>query len=214
MKIGPKYKICRRLGDNVFPQCQTTKFSISGSNTKAKGGGKSGGRGGKGGARGKSDYGVQLIEKQKARYTYGVNERQFRNYVESARHKVKTGNPAPQLYQLLERRLDNVVFRAGWASSRAFGRQVVSHGHILVNGKRVTIPSLTVGLGDVVTIRKQSLTKPLYSNLDERLKDYVTPKWLLWNEANKTLAVKALPVFGEQEANLNFNAILEFYSRV
>ena len=134
--------------------------------------------------------------------------------MESARHKVKTGNPAPQLYQLLERRLDNVVFRAGWASSRAFGRQVVSHGHILVNGKRVTIPSLTVGLGDVVTIRKQSLTKPLYSNLDERLKDYVTPKWLLWNEANKTLAVKALPVFGEQEANLNFNAILEFYSRL
>ena len=211
MKIGPKYKICRRLGDNVFPQCQTTKFAISGSTTNKKPGGRGGG---KGGARGKSDYGIQLIEKQKARYTYGVNERQFRNYVENARHKVKTGNPAPELYQLLELRLDNVVFRAGWATSRAFARQVVSHGHIMVNGKRVTIPSMKLSLGDVVTIRKQSLAKPIYSNLDERLKDYITPKWLLWNDSDKTLTVKALPLFGEQEANLNFTAILEFYSRV
>lgn len=212
MKIGPKYKICRRLGDNIFPQCQTTKFAISCSTTNKKS--VDGRGGGKGGARGKSDYGVQLIEKQKARYTYGVNERQFRNYVENARHKVKTGNPAPELYQLLELRLDNVVFRAGWATSRAFARQVVSHGHIMVNGKRVTIPSMKLSLGDVVTIRKQSLTKPIYSNLDERLKDYVTPKWLLWNDSDKTLTVKALPLFGEQEANLNFTAILEFYSRV
>src|SRR5690349_20408535 len=108
MKIGPKYKIARRLGERVFPKTQTTKFTVSGLKDKRKGRRSA-----------MSEYGKQLLEKQKAKYTYGVNERQFANYVKSAQ-KAKGEAPTEALYRNLERRLDNVVYRLGLAKSRAF----------------------------------------------------------------------------------------------
>lgn len=202
MKIGPKYKICRRLGDRVFSKCQTTKFTISGTKkapTKRRGS--------------MSEYGHQLLEKQKVKYTYGVNEKQFANYVKEVREK-KNNVPTLELYQLLESRLDNVVFRAGLANSRIFARQMVSHGHIMVNGRRVTIPSYRVRTGDRVSVRPQSKTKNLFKGYEEIKKDYQSPEWLVFDQDNMEGEVKGLPLLNQEASNLNFGAILQFYSRV
>ncbi len=206
MKTGPKFKICRRLGDRIFPKCQTTKFEISG--TGAAKGGKAGGHR----SRSASDYGSQLREKQKARYTYGVNERQFRNYVRRSR-EIKTGNPLVNLGQLVESRLDNVVYRLGLVPSRAFARQVIGHGHILVNGRRLNIPSYNVAVGDVVSVRAGSRDNGVFRELAARLKEYEPPAWLLYTD-DKEAKVVARPTLEAGESNLNFSAIIDFYSRV
>ena len=205
MKTGPKFKICRRLGERIFPKCQTTKFAISG--TGAAKAGKTGRR-----SRSASDYGSQLREKQKARFTYGINERQFRNYVSRSR-AIKTGDPLTNLGQLVELRLDNVVYRLGLVPSRAFARQVVGHGHILVNERRVTVPSYTVSIGDVISIRRQSLDNGVFREVAARLKEYQPPSWLLYT-ADREAKVVAPPALDEAESNLNFSAIIDFYSRV
>lgn len=206
MKTGPKFKICRRLGERIFPKCQTTKFAISGTGA-AKVGKTTGHR-----SRSASDYGTQLREKQKARYTYGVNERQFRSYVKRSQ-MIKTGNPLVNLGQLVESRLDNVVYRLGFVPSRAFARQVVSHGHILVNGGRVTIPSYVVAVGDVISIRVQSRDNGVFREVATRLKEYEPPAWLLYT-ADREAKVIAKPALEETESNLNLSAIIDFYSRV
>ena len=115
---------------------------------------------------------------------------------------------------MLETRLDNVVFRLGLAPSRAFGRQMVSHGHILVNGRRLNIPSYNVKLGDKISVRPQSKDKGLFNNLTERLKDFTTSNWMVLNENKLEAEVKTWPEFNNQESNLNLSAIIEFYSRV
>lgn len=204
MKIGPKFKIARRLGARIFPKTQTTKFATSGG---------TGGRGRGGRPRTLSDYGLQLIEKQKARYTYGLKERQFATYVKTARAK-KDGSPMANLYVSLERRLDNVIFRLGLAPSRAFARQMVTHGHITVNGRRVNIPSYQLRVGDKVAVREQSKNLGLFKNFEERTKDYRVPAWLSFDPAAKEGAVKAEPVYGDADSEINFSSILEFYSRV
>ena len=206
MKTGPKYKICRRLGERLFPKCQTAKFTISGTGVGKKR--KTGGRR----SRGASDYGSQLREKQKARYTYGVGERQFRNYVRRSR-LMKSGDPLVNLRQLVESRLDNVVYRLGLVSSRAFARQVVSHGHILVNGRRVTIPSYAVTVGDFVSVRLPSRDNGVFREAAARLKEHEPPSWLLYT-ADREAKVVAPPALGEAESNLNLSAIIDFYSRV
>ena len=199
MKTGPKFKICRRLGDNVFGKCQTTKFSISGSPKGA--GGKPRGRG-----RAMSEYGTQLLEKQKARYTYGMSEHQFARYVKAHRQ-------GPDLYQVLESRLDNAVFRLGWTTSRAAARQFVTHGHVRVNGRRMNTPSYAVKVGDELAIDEKSLATSAFSNLAERLKDHQLPAWLESEKVGQG-KVKTKPVGSEGELNLNFGAIIDFYSRV
>lgn len=204
MRIGPKFKIARRLGERIFPKTQTTKFTLSGTERKTKGK-KSRGT--------VSEYGAQLIEKQKARYTYGVTEKQFSTYVKKA---TITGgsNPAARIYTGLETRLDNVVFRLGLAVSRALARQMVSHGHIMLNGRRLTIPSATVKVGDVISIRPQSVDKVLFKNLEERLQNTNTPNWLVFDQTKNQGTILSMPVLGEGESNLHFDKILEFYSRV
>ncbi|MFH1170004.1 MAG: 30S ribosomal protein S4 [Candidatus Vogelbacteria bacterium] len=206
MKTGPKFKICRRLGERIFPKCQTTKFAISGTGA-AKAGKTTGHR-----SRSASDYGSQLREKQKARYTYGVNERQFRSYVKRSQ-MIKTGNPLVNLGQMVESRLDNVVYRLGFVPSRAFARQVVSHGHILVNGRRVTIPSYVVSVGDIISIRIQSRDNGVFRAVAARLKEYEPPAWLLYT-ADREAKIIAKPALEETESNLNLSAIIDFYSRV
>lgn len=209
MKIGPKFKICRRLGSRVFAKCQTTKFSISGSATRGAGRPKTGRRR----PRALSEYGRQLVEKQKARYTYGLKERQLANYVKKVRHEAR-GNPTARLFQLLESRLDNVVFRLGLVNSRLFARQLVTHGHIILNGRKVNIPSLTVKAGDRVGIRPQSRGAGMFQDSEKKLKHYEPPTWLLWDEKAREGKVAAEAVIGEAEADVNFGSILEFYSRV
>ena len=199
------FKICRRVGDRIFPQCQTPRYSAS----LAKRGVAKKGRGG--GFGGKSDFGAQLTEKQKVRFAYGVTERQFSNYVKAAREK-KEGSPATTLYQMLETRLDNVVYRLGFAASRRGARQMVSHGHITVNGRRVTIPSMTVGREDKISVRGGSRTSSLFANMNEKLKEYHSPSWLLLKGDTLEGEVVADPAVADA-AGMNLAAILEFYSR-
>ena len=203
MITGPKYKICRRVGDKVFGKCQTTKFAISGSAKTTKSRPKA-----------LSEYGSQLLEKQKAKYTYGVTERQFANYVKKSR-ALASGNPVDHLYQMLESRLDNVVQQMGIVPSRTFARQVVSHGHILVNGSRVTIPSYQVRPNDILVIRPQSANKGIFRDLIERSKDHQIPAWLTFDTSAKQGKVLAMPPLRRDSGTtLNFNSIIEFYSRV
>ncbi|MFA5736800.1 MAG: 30S ribosomal protein S4 [Candidatus Paceibacterota bacterium] len=204
MKIGPKYKICRRIGDRVFGKCQTTKFTISGPDKKRRTGKRPKGA--------PSEYALQLLEKQKARFSYGITERQFSKYVEGVK-KHKGSDRATSLFKTLENRLDNVIFRLGLASSRALARQLVSHGHILVNNRRTRVPSLQVKVGDKIKIRPQSLNNGVFQNLTEKIKDYNTPEWLSLDIEKGEGVVKGEPVVGKAETIINFESILEYYSR-
>jgi small subunit ribosomal protein S4 len=200
MKTGPKYKICRRLGAQVFEKCQTPKFVAAESNKKGK----------KGGRKAATNFAIQLLEKQKVRFSYGVSEKQFYNYVKKAL-VVKKGAPTEKLSESLERRLDNVVYRLGLANSRALARQMVAHGHFVVKGKRVTVPSYNTSVGDVISIREGSRNKVLFQNLETRLKNYTSPNWLSFDIAKGEAVVKALP--NQPESYLDYNAVIEFYSR-
>lgn len=200
MKTGPKYKICRRLGAQVFEKCQTPKFTMS----EAKKGTK------KKGGKAATTYAIQLLEKQKMRMSYGVSEKQFYNYVKKA-ISTKSGTPTEKLSESLERRLDNVAYRLGLAGGRSLARQMVAHGHLTVNGKRVTVPSYNVSVGDVIAIREGSRGKGLFRDLEARLKNYTAPKWLSFDLSKVTAEVKSLP--NEPESYLDFNAVIEFYSR-
>lgn len=197
----PKFKICRRLGPGVYDKCQTPKFSPA-----------SGKFGGPNARRPKAltEYGTQLIEKQKIRFSYGITERQLSNYVKKA-SQVKGTHTAEKFYEGLESRLDNVVYRMGLTSSRRGARQMVSHGHFIVNNHKVTIPSYEVKIGDVVKIREGSRASKLFENLTERLKDYNSPPWITFDVAKMEGNVLAKPK--NIETFLDLNAVLEFYSR-
>ncbi len=201
MISAPKYKICRRLGPGVYEKCQTQKFVISeGKRAPAKRG-----RGPKGG----SEYSQQLLEKQKIRFTYGLTEKQFRNYVDKAIES-KAG-ATDRLFELLESRLDNVVYRMGLAHTRRLARQMTSHGHFTVNGKKSTIPSQAIKIGDLVGIREGSKKSKLFENLEARLKEYTAPNWVTYNKDKGEGSVQGKPK--NLDSYLDFNAVLEFYSR-
>jgi len=151
-----------------------------------------------------------MIEKQKVRHSYGISEKQFSNYVKKIRDK-KGSNPAGELYELLERRLDNVVYRLGLAPSRAFARQLVSHGHITVNGTKVTVPSYSARVGDVVAVREGSKKIGPFKELAERLEAHPTPSWLAVEPKKGRASIKGKPEGGEM--TLSLNSVLEFYSR-
>jgi small subunit ribosomal protein S4 len=205
MKTGPKYKIARRLGAPIFEKTQTQKFKMSSEK------GEKGGKGGKGGGRGaKSDFGKQLIEKQKMRFMYGVSEKQFSNYVKKIIDK-KSNTPANDLFASLESRLDNVVFRAGLVSTRRLARQVVSHGHIMLNGRKNSVPSTAISAGDIISIREGSLKTVLFSTLDEKIKNATVPVWLAWKD--KKASVLRDPSMEGQELMFDLGAIIEFYKR-
>lgn len=202
MKVGPKFKIARRLGAPVFEKTQTQKFSL--------GEPKRGRAPGRGGPR--SDYGKQMLEKQKARYYYLLSEKQFSNYVKAALAK-KDAKSVPSLYEALESRLDNAVLRMGFAQTRPFARQMVSHGHVLVNGKRVTIPSFKLSEGDVVSIRKESQNKAMFAGLDERQKNVTVPSWIKFDYDKKVGAIQGKPNVQNADLLFDLNAVFEFYSR-
>ena len=157
-----------------------------------------------------SEYGIQLKEKQKVKFIYGVLEKQFHKYYLKASHM--KGITGDNMLQLLELRLDNVVYRLGLGKTRRMARQVVTHGHILVNGRKVDIPSYTVKAGDVITVRQQSSQLEMFKVLREGT-SVVTPKWLTFDAPNLTGKVEALPQRDDIDFELQENLIVEFYSR-
>ena len=201
MLSKPKFKICKRLGPGVYDKCQTPKFSaasgkFSSSVRRPKA---------------LSEYGTQLVEKQKIRFSYGINERQLSNYVKKALHHVKGAGTADRFYEALESRLDNIVYRMGLAPSRRGARQMVSHGHFIVNDKKVTIPSYQAVKDDIIKIREGSKSKKIFEGLALRLKDYNSPLWLSFDI--EKMEGKILDKPKNIETFLDLNAVLEFYSR-
>ncbi|OGI68812.1 30S ribosomal protein S4 [Candidatus Nomurabacteria bacterium RIFCSPLOWO2_01_FULL_41_12] len=197
----PKFKICRRLGPGVYDKCQTSKFKA----VSAKGSLPGARR-----PKAPSEYGAQLMEKQKIRFSYGISERQLSNYVKKASH-VKGVGTTEKLYEGLESRLDNVVYRMGLAASRRAARQMVSHGHFIVNDKKVTIPSYQSKSGDVIKIREGSKGKKIFENMAERIKDYNPPAWVSFDLSSLEGRIVDKPK--NTESFLDLNAVLEFYSR-
>ncbi len=197
-----KYKIGRRLGSGVFEKCQTQKFVLS-EGRRAKSTRSSTTR-----QKRPTDYGLQLIEKQKVRVMYGLRERQFRNYVDKA---LVTAQPAHTLFQLLESRLDNVVYRAGLAPTRRMARQMVGHGHFVVNAKRSTVPSHMLTEGDTFSVREGSRTSVMFTELDRTLKGYSLPAWVSFDAKGMKGTVTGTPA--NPDPFLNFQSVIEFYSR-
>ena len=194
---GPKVKLSRRVGVPIadLPK-HTTKRQLNPP-------GMHGFRG-----RRLRDYGVRLNEKQKLRYHYNILEKQFRLLLDEAGHT--KGNTGVVLLQLLEQRLDNVIRRLGWARSIWAARQIVSHGHILVNGRKVDIASYRVSVGDEITVKKENAKKLIRENL-ESLPGHEVPEWLTFDPSTLTAKVAAVPTADQVPFDVNMNLIIEFY---
>ena len=203
---GPSCRLCRREGVKLFlkgTRCATDKCAISR---------RSYAPGQHGQIRKKeSNYGLQMREKQKVKRIYGVLERQFRHYFQIAeRSKGVTGI---MLLQLLERRLDNVIFRANLANSRAEARQLVQHGRVYINGKRVDIPSYTAALGEEISIKAKDPAKKRFIETFESLKDRVIPKWFEMDQANLKSKIVAMPTKEDVGFPVQEQLIVELYSK-
>jgi small subunit ribosomal protein S4 len=158
-----------------------------------------------------SDYLLQLREKQKARRIYGVLERQFSRYFKRAQQQ--TGLTGNNLLILLESRLDNVIYRLGIGSSRAQARQLVQHGHIMLNGRKTNIPSALVEPGDVISIRPESGRKTYFRDLRQEYDDRQVPRWLAVNPSDLSARVVNLPTREDIDTTLNEQLVVEYYSR-
>jgi len=202
LQIKSKYKIAKRLGAGVFEKTQTQKFALSEARRRKQRSRR---------PRTLSDYGKQLIEKQKVRYTYGLSEKQFSKYVHEAMEKAE---PAVALHRALETRLDNVAYRMGLAPTRRAARQLVSHGHLLVNGRRMTIPSHRVRIGDAILVREGSKEKGMLPNAEETAEATQVPQWLSFDAKAKSGSITGEAVYEPVgESVLDYAAVLEFYSR-
>ncbi len=198
---GPKYRLCRREGENLFGP-KKYDFDIRPYPP---------GQHGQGRRTKLSDYGLQLREKQKVKRVYGVLERQFRRYYEkAAKSKGITGSV---LLQLLERRLDNVIFRMGYSLTRPQARQIVSHGMVYVNGRRVNIPSFQVQEGDEIVLKFKEKSKAFIDSVLERNKDLTRQGWLNVDEKNYKGTVVKLPVREDLQFPINEQLIVELYSK-
>lgn len=161
-----------------------------------------------------SEYGRQLSEKQVLRNAYLLREKQFKKYVRAAVEQSRRGGDSRDLLlQYLERRLDNTVFRMGFAQTRNQAKQMVSHGHILVNGRKVGVASYQTKVGDVIAIRPQSLEKVLFKNASLAMKKYEAPSWIALNKEEMKGTVQGLPTAQEANPGLDIPLIFEFYSR-
>ena len=163
------------------------------------------------GNRKKSEYGLQLREKQKAKFIYGVLEKPFRNYY--AKAEKMRGQTGVNLMTLLELRLDNVLFRLGFGRTRKECRQIVDHKHVLVNGKTVNIPSYKVSVGDVIEIKEKHKTSPRYKEILEVTGGRMVPSWLEANQEALSGTVKELPAREEIDVPVNETLIVELYSK-
>ena len=159
----------------------------------------------------KSEYGIQLTEKQKAKFIYGLLEKQFRGYYDRA--KKMEGITGENLLILLERRIDNVVFRLGLANTRRQARQIVRHGHIAVNGKRLDIPSALVKAGDVISVMEGSRSKEYFKGMAETLAGKTVPAWLIQDAQNLGGKVDRYPTREEIDVPIEEHLIVELYSK-
>jgi small subunit ribosomal protein S4 len=162
--------------------------------------------------RGASEFGKQLIEKQKVRITYGLSESQFSTYVRNAMES-HGANPAEILHRQLEMRLDNIIYRLGLAPTRRAARQMVSHGHITVNDKKTTIPSQKIVIGDRIAVRDGSKTRAYFDNFSEKFMERPLPSWLSWNPKDMTGGVIELPTRESADIAGDLAMVLSFYSR-
>jgi len=205
----PVCKLCRREGIKLFlkgERCLSSKCALERRSYPP-------------GAHGRraqfrqsqSDFGMQLREKQRARRIYGVQERQFRRYFDLA--LAMRGQTGANLLSLLERRFDNVVYRLGFADSRAQARQLVNHGHMELNGRRLDAPSALVDVGDVITVRERSRGNAFFRDRAEVLEHRSVPSWLSLNAAEMSGRVLALPTSEDVEVPLDEMLIVEYYSR-
>ena len=199
--LRPKHKLCRKFGEKLCdsPKCPITRRSYPpgqhGPNQK--------------GHKKLSSFGKQLREKQKVKRIYGLLEKQFSNYVAEASRK--TGDTGKFLLNYLESRLDNVVYRLGLAPSRSAARQLVNHGHILVNGKKIDIASYRVKVGEVVTLKEKTRASKLFENISDKLAKLEAPSWL--SPDAKNLSGKVLNFPTAENPNFDTSLIVEFYSR-
>ena len=204
--VGPKCRVCRREGMKLFlkgERCLTEKCAIERRSYPP-------GEHGRGRIK-QSEYLLQLREKQKTRRIYGVLERQFKNYYdEASRRQGKTGE---NLLTLLERRLDNVVYRAGFAKSRDMARQLIRHGHFVVNGKKVDIPSFLVSEADIITVRAKSLEDTPFQVARAEVGDRPVPAWLAVVGEKMTILVHAIPVRQQIDTQVQEQLIVELYSK-
>ena len=203
---GPVCRLCRREGTKLFlkgDRCLTGKCALDRRSTAP----------GQHGAANKKmrEYGLQMREKQKTRRYYGVLEKQFVNYFEEADRK--EGMTGENLICLLERRLDNVVYRMGFAASHKEARQLVLHGHFTVNGKKVNIPSLIIKAGDVITVKEASRDSVKFKALAEAAASANAPKWLEVKAEAMTATVLTLPAREDVDFDFNEQLIVELYSK-
>ncbi|MDO5111886.1 MAG: 30S ribosomal protein S4 [Clostridia bacterium] len=198
---------CRREGEKLFlkgDRCYSAKCAVIKRHTPP-------GQHGQARQRKQSEYGIQLREKQKCRRAYGVLESQFRKYYEMAANM--RGATGENLLSLCERRLDNVVYRLGFADSRPMARQMVNHSHILVDGKKVNIPSYLVKAGQVITVREGSRDMENLKELKEQGAAKPVPKWLDMDAANLTGKIAAMPQRDDIDLTIEEHLIVEYYSR-
>lgn len=204
-----KCKICRRAGQKLFlkgERCFSAKCAMirkpypPGIRKKKRG-------------RGLSEYGKELREKQKLRTWYGLGEKQFANYVKKVLAKRGKEDVEDTLIKKLETRLDNVIFRLGFANSRSHARQIVNHGHFQINARKVSYPSYQVKKGDIISVYPNSLKKTSFQNLKTKIKNYSTPAWLQLDKDKFEAKVIGEPNLQEAAPPAEISAILEFYSR-
>lgn len=212
--LGPVCKLCRREGEKLYlkgERCYTPKCAIERRNFAPGQHGRTGSRSGGNRSGRESDYLRQLRAKQRARRVYGILERQFRRYYEVANQR--RGLTGLNLLQILESRLDNVIYRLGFASSRPQARLLVTHGHFTVNGRRTDVPSMLLREGDVIAVRDGSRSLEYFKALGDLAEARTTPSWLNRDAKQLSGALQRLPERAEIDGILNEQLIVEYYSR-
>ena len=209
--LGPVCKLCRREGEKLFlkgERCFSSKCSFEKRDFAP---GQHGRMASRMRSNRESDFARQLRAKQRARRVYGVLERQFRRYYQTALKR--RGLTGLSLLQILESRLDNVVYRLGFASSRAQARLLVTHGHFVVNDRRTDVPSMLLKEGDVIGIREGSMKLTYFNELKDFTESRTTPEWLVRNAKELSGSVQRMPERSEIDGSLNEQLIVEYYSR-
>jgi small subunit ribosomal protein S4 len=212
--IGPVCKLCRREGDKLYlkgERCFTQKCAFEKRSYAPGMHGKSGSRNSASRTGRESDYARQLRAKQRARRVYGILERQFRRYYETSMSR--RGLTGLNLLQILESRLDNVVFRLGFASSRAQARLLVTHGHFVVNDRRTDIPSMILKEGDAVAVREGSRNLAYFKEMGDFAEKRTSPAWLGRDLKKLSGSIDRMPERAEIDGSLNEQLIVEYYSR-
>lgn len=205
--LDPKCKKCRRAGQKLFlkgEKCQSSKCAMIKRNYPP-------GQHGPKGSQRLSVFGQQLAEKQKAKRIYGILEKQLKKYYTKAISQ--KGNTAEIITQYLETRLDNIIYRLGLASSRSMARQLVNHGHFLVNKKKVDIPSLNMKVNDVLSIKDKSMELDVIKKAEQLMKKKNTPEWLMWEPKDQDAKVLRKPEVADLTEGVDMSLIVEYYSK-